>query len=225
MVVADVVRLAQPRREALVVLAQLREHVERIDVVGVVVRDALGAGDVADRAQRRAADLADALRGGVGHRVELVRLLVEQQVIVAEVRAAHVPVEVLGLEVEREHVGEDAVQCAGDILDGGGGQVGGGGQGRLAADRRFVLLHGGLRGEEDPPVYVAGRRGALEPPLAFSTGRAYNTSAIFKPSSCWFGTCSPAVPRLDPAALSFAPAGAVPFSISFRILKTWQPAP
>ena len=70
--VADVVRLAQARRERLVVLAQLGEHVLRLDVVGVVVDTRCSPGDVADRAERGAADLADALGDRVGHREELV---------------------------------------------------------------------------------------------------------------------------------------------------------
>ena len=38
----------------------------------------------------------------------LLGLLVEQQMIVAEMRTADVPVEVLGLHIEREGVGQDA---------------------------------------------------------------------------------------------------------------------
>src|SRR5262245_41101534 len=67
MLVADVVGLAQPRRQHLVVLAQLGEHVLRIDVVGVVVQDALEVADLADRFDRGTADLADALGDGIGH--------------------------------------------------------------------------------------------------------------------------------------------------------------
>ena len=35
--------------------------------------------------------------------------------VVAKVRPAHVPVEVLGLQVEREHVRQDGVHRAGDV--------------------------------------------------------------------------------------------------------------
>ena len=59
-----------------------------VDEVGVVVVDALQARDVADRAERGAADLAHALGDVVGHGEDLVGLLVEQQVVVAEVRPA-----------------------------------------------------------------------------------------------------------------------------------------
>src|SRR5271156_3487951 len=67
--VDDVVHLAQARGEALIVLAQLRQHVEWIDILGIVVLYALQARNVTDRAQRRAAGLANALRDGIGHRV------------------------------------------------------------------------------------------------------------------------------------------------------------
>ena len=41
-------RLAQAGGERLVVLAQLGQHVQRLDVVGIVVQHALRARDVAD---------------------------------------------------------------------------------------------------------------------------------------------------------------------------------
>ena len=116
--VAEIVRLAQAADEILVVVAQLGQHVLRRHVVGVVVLDALQARDLADGVQRGAADLADALGHRVGHGEDLIALLVEQQVVVAEMRAAHVPVEVLGLEVDGEGVGEQRVERAGQIADG-----------------------------------------------------------------------------------------------------------
>src|SRR5262249_20568053 len=92
--VANRVGLAQARRQLLVVVAQLREHVEGGDEVRVVVQHALQAADVADRAQRGAADLAHALGDGVGGRENLLALLVEEEMIVAEVRAGYVPMEI-----------------------------------------------------------------------------------------------------------------------------------
>src|SRR4051794_15879978 len=44
---ADVVSFAKARREHSVVLAQFGQHVLRLDVVGVVIRDALQARNVA----------------------------------------------------------------------------------------------------------------------------------------------------------------------------------
>src|SRR5215475_5404419 len=60
--VADVVRLAQARRQRTVVLAQLRDHVGWLDIVGIVVSDALYPADVSDRLDRGAADFPDTLR-------------------------------------------------------------------------------------------------------------------------------------------------------------------
>ena len=62
-----------------------------------------------------AAELAGAFGHGVGHGEDLVGLLVEQEMEVAEVRPGHVPVEVLGLKVEREGVGEERGERAGRI--------------------------------------------------------------------------------------------------------------
>ena len=54
-----------------------------------------------------------------------VGLFVEHQVVVAEVGAADVPVEVLGLEIEREAVGQQAVQRRRDGLHRGVVEIGG----------------------------------------------------------------------------------------------------
>src|SRR5471032_2053653 len=70
----------------------------------------LFARDVPDRAQSRATDLAGALCDRIRHGKDLARLLVEQQVIVAEMRPAHMPVEVLGLEIDREHIRQEWAQ-------------------------------------------------------------------------------------------------------------------
>jgi len=42
-------------------------------------------------------------------------VLVEHEVVVAEVRTAHVPVEILGFQVHREDIGQDRVERAGDV--------------------------------------------------------------------------------------------------------------
>src|SRR6516164_2486814 len=122
--VANRVGLAQARRQLLVVVAQLREHVQRCDEIGVVVEYALQAGDVADRAQRRAADLADPLGDVVGSRENLLALLVEEEMVIAEVRAGYVPMEILGLQVKRKHIGEQNIERAGNLQHGIGAQVG-----------------------------------------------------------------------------------------------------
>ncbi len=70
--VADFVRLAQACRQHLVVFAQFGEHVRRFDIFGVVVGDALGARDMADRTQNEPPSFFNALGGGIGHGVYLL---------------------------------------------------------------------------------------------------------------------------------------------------------
>jgi hypothetical protein len=67
------------------------------------------------RAQRHAADLSHPLRNRIRSGEDLIRLLVEEEVIVAKVWPRHVPVKVLGLEIEREHIGKEGVQRPGDV--------------------------------------------------------------------------------------------------------------
>src|SRR3546814_20308988 len=50
--------------------------------------------------------------------------LFRSQVIIVEMRAGDMPVEILGLEIERERIGEDAVQRLGDCLGGVGLEIG-----------------------------------------------------------------------------------------------------
>ena len=111
-----VVHLAQPSSQSDVVFAKLGEHVQRIDVIGVIVLDALNSRDVSDRAQGRTAGFSDAFGDGIGHRVQLIGLFVQQQMVVAEMWSAHVPMKVLGLEIKRKYIGKDRVHAGRDIL-------------------------------------------------------------------------------------------------------------
>src|SRR6266508_6978133 len=86
MLVAKAMRLAQIRYQLLVVVAQLGEHVQGRDEIRIVVEDTLQAADLADRPHGRAADLADALGNVIGGGEDLVGLLVQEKMIVAEVR-------------------------------------------------------------------------------------------------------------------------------------------
>jgi hypothetical protein len=75
-------------------------------------------GDVADGTKRRCAELAHAFGDWISGRINLVGLFVEQQVIIAEIRARNVPMEILDLNVERKQVGEKQVQCGRDVAGG-----------------------------------------------------------------------------------------------------------
>jgi hypothetical protein len=78
------VRLAHASRQLRIVATQFRQHVDRRDVFGVVVREPLQLRQMADRTLRRAAELAHPLGDRIGRGEYLARLLVEQRVIVAE---------------------------------------------------------------------------------------------------------------------------------------------
>ena len=117
-VVADLVRLTHRGGDMLVVLHQLAQHLARRDIVLVVVLDRLELCDLADRLHRGAADLADALGKLVGGGENRVRLLVEHQMVVAEMPAADVPVEILGLQIQREGVGQQHVERLRNLFDG-----------------------------------------------------------------------------------------------------------
>src|SRR5260370_28030111 len=73
--------------------------------------------DIADGPDRGAADFARRLGDIVGHREDLSAMLIEQEVVIAKVLAAHVPVEVLGLNVKCKHVGEQFTKFARDLYD------------------------------------------------------------------------------------------------------------
>ena len=70
------------------------------------------SGDIADGMERCAADLARALGDLVRHGEDLLRMLVEKQMIIAKVAPAHVPVKILRLQVKHEDVGKQSTQAA-----------------------------------------------------------------------------------------------------------------
>jgi len=140
--VADGVGGTQEAGQLAVVVGQFGQHAFGRDVLGVVVQQALGALNVTNGPDGGAADLAGALRNHVGGGEDLVTLLVQHQVVVAEVRAGQVPVEVLGLQVQREHVCQQRSQRAGDVGSGLGTQVGRGTQRGTMASLKGQIGHG-----------------------------------------------------------------------------------
>jgi hypothetical protein len=142
------VRLPHPLGERLVVLPQLRQHVQRLHVLGVVVAYPLQPADLPDGVERQLAQLPHPLGDRIRHGIDLVRLLVQQQVVVAEVWTAHVPVEVLGLEVEGEGVRQKAVERRGGVPGALALEVGRGDErrGTASLDGRWSL-GGGSHGD------------------------------------------------------------------------------
>src|SRR3989442_9268452 len=75
----------------------------------IVVLERLQLGDVRDAPYRRATDPSHPLRQDIDGAEDRVGLLVEQQVVIAEVRAGHMPVKVLRLDVQGKRVRDQAV--------------------------------------------------------------------------------------------------------------------
>ena len=62
-----------------------------------VVGDSLNPRDVSNRPQGRSSELSNAFGDWIDHRVQLVTLVIQQKVVIPEVRTTHVPVKVLSL--------------------------------------------------------------------------------------------------------------------------------
>ncbi len=101
----------------LVVSSELCQHVFRSDIFFVVVFQTLVPRDIADGTQRGPADLPRPLRDFVRHAEDLLAVLIQQQVVIAKVLPAHVPVEILRFHIKREHVREQWTQRSGDLGD------------------------------------------------------------------------------------------------------------
>jgi hypothetical protein len=65
-----------------------------------------------------------AFRDLVRHREDLSGVFIQQQVVVTEMTAGHVPVKVLGLQVERERGGQDLFELGRNLADRIGGKIG-----------------------------------------------------------------------------------------------------
>ena len=63
-------------------------------------------------------NLSNSLCDWIGHGEKLVGVFVEEQMVIAEVWAAHVPVKIFGFHVEREHIRENGVHRAAYVFDG-----------------------------------------------------------------------------------------------------------
>jgi len=104
-VVGKLMGFAHVRDVGLVVGHQFYQHVAGLDEILIVVLDTLKLADMPDRADRCPADLTRTLRQNIDALFNRVRLLVEQEMIAAEMRPTDVPVEVLGFDIERKSIG------------------------------------------------------------------------------------------------------------------------
>jgi hypothetical protein len=115
--VADLVRGPLSLRQMDIVLHQLFYHLRWGDEVFVIVFDRLQLADMADGADRCAAYAPDALSYDVDCGEDLVGVLVEEQMVVAEVRACQMPVEVLRFYIQSKQVRNQRVKRLCDLLD------------------------------------------------------------------------------------------------------------
>src|SRR6266851_8251541 len=97
-------------RQYRVIVPKLSYHVERLNVFSIVVEKTLKARNLPDGANSCASQLPCSFSNGVRHCEKLVALIVEHQVIVPEMRARHVPMEVLCFEIQRKHIREQQYQ-------------------------------------------------------------------------------------------------------------------
>src|SRR6266508_1532829 len=67
--------------------------------------------------ESNATNLSNSLCDGICHREKLVGALIEEQMVIAEMRTAHVPVEIFCFHIKREHIGENGVHLCADILN------------------------------------------------------------------------------------------------------------
>jgi len=75
-----------PEYQSLVIFIEFGQHVGRRDILSIVVSNSRQAVDVANRANSRATDLSHMFCNIVRNRQDLVSVLVEQQLMIAEVR-------------------------------------------------------------------------------------------------------------------------------------------
>ena len=81
-----------------------------------MVIDPLLGGNRADGRQRVLTQLAHAFGDKVGGCDQFGRLFIKQQMIFAKMRTGHMPMEILGLEVERIIIGQQAIQRIGQCF-------------------------------------------------------------------------------------------------------------
>src|SRR5260370_19614044 len=67
--------------------------------------------DFPDRSDREGPNLTRAFRDVVGHREDLFRLLVQQQVVIPKMPATHMPVKILCLQIQDEYVSKQMTQA------------------------------------------------------------------------------------------------------------------
>ena len=79
-------------------------------------------------ADREAVKLPSSFGGVIGHGKELIAMVGQQKVVVTEMRTAHVPVEILGLQVAGKDIRNECVEATTDLADCLSRDIGGSGE-------------------------------------------------------------------------------------------------
>jgi hypothetical protein len=103
--------------EPLIVLVQLTQHGVRKNSLLLTVIEPPEPRYIPNRVDCSCPELTRTLGDFVGHRKELFCLIVEQKMIVTEMRSAHMPMEVLGFEIKREYIRQQRLKIGFDRCD------------------------------------------------------------------------------------------------------------
>src|SRR5215470_8477177 len=90
--------------QRLIVLPQFTKHVQWVHVFRIVVGDVFETSDVSNRTNRGSAQLANSFGDVIGHCEYLLGVFIKQQVIIAKMGTADMPVEILRLNVKSENI-------------------------------------------------------------------------------------------------------------------------
>ena len=96
---------------------------------------------MSDGADGGTADLARPFGDVVGHGKDLGALFVQQRVIVTEMRTGNMPVEVLGLDVERKDIRQQGGQRRGNVAACLRSEIGRGCKWKLAVSGSYCRVH------------------------------------------------------------------------------------
>src|SRR6185295_12989087 len=94
--VAQSVDLPHTGGKLEIVVTELSQHVERSDVVRIIVQYSLESGNMSDGADRRSPDLAYPFGYRICRRKNLSTLFVQHTMVVAKMRTGYMPMEILG---------------------------------------------------------------------------------------------------------------------------------
>jgi hypothetical protein len=108
-------RLAHVPRQYRIVISKFSDHVERLNVLSIVVSDTLKARDLPDRANGCASEFSSSFSNGIRHGEYLAALVVEHQMIITEMGPGHMPVKILGFEVQRKRIRKKQLQRLRDV--------------------------------------------------------------------------------------------------------------